>query len=192
MNSQEQNKFKELISVISETYGEEFTQAKLKLWWNLFKPYSIVTFEQALYSHIACPDTGMFAPKPANITKFINGTTKQAERLIEDRAEMAWQVIEGEISRVGSYGTLKMEDKQALAAVQAIGGWQKLCATQTDKMAWTHKEFVAAYQNFERTPIEALPNKLPGRVHLVNHKKQQPESAFIKGLQDFRNRIGKE
>ena len=123
MNNQDQeNKFKELITVMSETYGEEFTPAKVKLWWNLFKPHSIEVFEQALYAHIACQDAGMFPPKPANFNKFINGTTKENEQLVQDRAEMAWACIEREISRIGSYGTLELEDKQAIAAVKSIVG----------------------------------------------------------------------
>uniref|UniRef100_UPI0035C756C8 hypothetical protein n=1 Tax=Marinobacter sp. TaxID=50741 RepID=UPI0035C756C8 len=121
MISQDQNKFKELITVMSETYGEEFTPAKLKLWWNLFKPHSIETFEQALYAHIACPDAGMFSPKPANLMKFINGTSKEQQQLVEDRAEIAWACIEREISRIGSYGTLERTRRCSRSATVASG-----------------------------------------------------------------------
>ena len=76
MNNEDQQKFKELISLISETYKEEFSGNTIKMWWSLFKPRTIEVFESAVYAHISCPDTGMFTPKPANIMKFINGTTK--------------------------------------------------------------------------------------------------------------------
>ena len=191
MNKTDDNKFKEIITAINVTYGEDFTQPQVLLWWNLFKPYRIEDFERAVYQHISDPDSGMFSPKPANIMKFITGTAKQNEQAIEDKAELAWHVITGEIRRIGSYGTLKMEDKQALAAVQAIGGWKHLCGLSSDKMTWAHKEFIAAYQNYERTDLAALPDKLPGRIHLENHKRdQQGPSEFMQGLRDYRNRKG--
>ena len=175
MTENDGNKFKKLITAINVTYGEEFTQPQTLLWWNMFKPYPIEAFEQAVYQHMADPDQGMFSPKPANIMKFITGTTKQNEQAIEDKAELAWHVIEGEIRRIGSYGSLKMEDKQALAAVQALGGWKHLCSLTSDQMVWAHKEFVSAYQNYERTPAHALPEKLPGRVAWENHKAEQSQ-----------------
>lgn len=192
MNSQDQNKFKELITVMSETYGEEFTPAKVKLWWNLFKPHSIEVFEQALYTHIACPDAGMFSPKPANLMKFINGTTKENEQLVEDRAEMAWACIELEISRIGSYGTLELEDKQAIAAVKSIGGWRQLCMSTYDQLVWKKKEFMSAYDTYERTPLEHLPNKLPGLIELSEHKQEQQQGmkSLMDGLDNYRNRKG--
>lgn len=192
MNSNDQTRFKELVTSIADTYSKEFTPTELKLWWNMFKPYSIEAFEQAVYQHIACPDSGMFAPKPADIMKFITGTTKQNEQAIEDKAELAWQVIEGEIRRIGSYGSLKMEDKQALAAVQALGGWKHLCSLTNDQMVWAHKEFVSTYQNYERTPVEALPDKLPGRVALENHKAEQSQGLkhITDGIQAYRNKNG--
>ena len=192
MTENDGNKFKELITAINVTYGEEFTQPQTLLWWNMFKPYPIEAFEQAVYQHMADPDQGMFSPKPANIMKFITGTTKQNEQAIEDKAELAWHVIEGEIRRIGSYGSLKMEDKQALAAVQALGGWKHLCTLTNDQMVWAHKEFISVYQNYERTPVEALPDKLPGRVALENHKAEQSQGLkhITDGIQNYRNRKG--
>lgn len=192
MNSQDQNKFKELITVMSETYCEEFTPAKVKLWWNLFKPHSIGEFEQALYAHIACADAGMFSPKPANLMKFINGTTKENEQLAEDRAEMAWACIEREISRIGSYGTLELEDKQAIAAVKAIGGWRQLCMSTYDQLVWKKKEFMRAYDTYERTPLEHLPSKLPSLIELSEHKQEQQQGmkSLMDGLESYRNRVG--
>jgi len=48
----------------------------------------------------------MFSPKPANITKMIQGTTKQNEQNIESEAELAWTSILNAIRGVGSYGSL--------------------------------------------------------------------------------------
>lgn len=187
MTENDSNKFKELIAAINETYGEQFSQAQTLLWWNMFKPHSIQVFEQAIYQHMACPDAGMFTPKPANLMKFINGTSKQNEQALDDKAEIAWHVIEGEIRRIGSHTTLIMEDKQALAAVQAIGGWKKICGLTISELTWAHKEFAAAYKNYERTDINLLPDKLPGRIFLENNKRDQ--SSGMKSLAQAINNI---
>jgi hypothetical protein len=191
MQKHEEVEFKETLIGLGEYYGKEITESLTKIYWYDLKPLSIDQFKQAASAHRMNADNGQFFPKTADLMRQINGTTKQLEQAIEDKAEIAWHVIEGEIRRVGSWGTLKMEDRQALAAVQAIGGWKKLCGLSMDKMTWAHKEFIAAYQNYERADLAALPNKLPGRIHLENHKKNQHvPSEFMAGLENYRNRKG--
>jgi len=194
MNQNDGNKFRELITAINVTYGEDFTEPQVLLWWNLFKPHSIEVFEKAVYQHMACPDAGMFSPKPANLMKFITGTSKQNEQALDDKAEVAWHVIEGEIRRIGSYGSLKMEDKQALAAVKAFGGWKKLCGLTMDKMTWAHKEFVAAYKNYERTDVNLLPSKLPGLIELDKHKREKSSGmqSLADGVNKYREKLDHE
>ena len=183
MNSEEQDKFKEIIAAISETYKEEFTPAMTKLWWRIFKNQPIEVFERAVYAHISCEDDGMFFPKPANIMRVINGTTKDNERLIKDRAEIAWACIEREIARIGGHGGLELEDKQALAAVKAIGGWGRLCSCTYDQLTWKKKELVSAYDTYERTDLAELPSKLPGLTEMRQHKKDhQSVQAFLPGI----------
>lgn len=194
MNSQDQNKFKELITVISETYGEEFNPSKVKLWWNLFKPYSIEVFEKALYAHIACPDAGMFSPKPANLMKIINGTTKEHEQAIKDKSTLAWAAIMRDISRVGPYGNLQLEDKKALAAVESIGGWQMLCSKTYDELNWIEKQFKEAYDMYERTPDSDLPKQLKGIVSsqqqgLPNHTASNDTVQALNPPEEIKRRL---
>jgi len=190
MNSNDQNKFKEITLMITETYGDQFTGTKLKLWWNMFKPYSMEDFESAVYKHLTCPDAGMFSPKPANIMKFIVGNSNKNEQAVDDKANHSWHVIQEEVKRIGSYGTLKLEDKQALAAVKAVGGWKYICSLESSKLTWVHKEFIAAYKNYERTPLEALPDNLPGRIDLHNHKKDQQNGiqSIKQGIDNYMNK----
>ena len=125
-------------------------------------------------AHMQNPDSGQFFPKPADLIKQMTGTTKQQDAAIEDRAAIAWACIERDIRRIGSYGTLKLEDKQALATVKAMGGWQSICQTETSKMEWKRKEFIRMYETFERMPLEALPSSLPGRIEMSEVKQAGP------------------
>jgi len=43
-------------------------------------------------------------------------------------------------------------------------------------MTWKKKEFISMYETYSRTPIEMLPSSLPGRIGLVEHKREENES----------------
>lgn len=190
MNQQDDQKFKETMVGLGEVYDKTLTQTLLKLYWATLKQYSIEEVVNAISNHVSNPDNGQFFPKPADIIKQITGTTKQIEQSIQDRAELAWSIVEAEISRTGAYRALKLEDKLALATVKAIGGWSKLCQTNTDKLPFVRKEFISTYKNLETTPIEALPNKLPGLTELNQHK--QAESKHIaKSLNPVKFKLSK-
>lgn len=166
--------FRELMMVAGEMYGREISKELLRMYFAALNALTIQQAEQAMMAHMKNPDSGQFFPKPADLIKQMIGTTKQQDAAIEDRAAIAWACIERDIRRIGSYGTLKLEDKQALATVKAMGGWQSICQTETSKMEWKRKEFIRMYEAFERTPIEALPSSLPGRVELSEVKRAGP------------------
>lgn len=190
MIDQDKKKFAEVLTIAAEATGFQMSDSTYKTYWAILNRLSIEDFELAISKHLLDPNDGMFFPKPANIMKQLEGTTKQKEQSLESRAEIAWQTVEGEISRIGSYGALELEDCLALASVRAMGGWKYLCSLTMDKMTWARKEFISSYKNYENTPLEALPNKLPGRIDIENAKKNgsgqgiHGVSDLIKKLQD--------
>ncbi len=95
---------------------------------------------------------------------------------------LAWAQVVREMRVNGSYGSLKLDDKQAVAAVKSLGSWQQLCSSTEKELVWKKKEFISLYETYEKTPLELLPSSLPGRVALVEHKKEQ--SAGMKNLID--------
>ena len=107
------------------------------------------------------PVDGKFFPKPANIIKYL----KPKELSPEEKAELAWAQIEREIRRTGSWGKLKLDDKQALAALKSFTTWKGLCSMDVSKLTWAKKEFMSMYSTYEKTPLEMLPSSLPGRVN---------------------------
>tara|TARA_R110002073_G_scaffold614_4_gene4907 strand:+ start:2274 stop:2858 length:585 start_codon:yes stop_codon:yes gene_type:complete len=185
-------RFGNLMGQLSVNYRKELTEADIANFKLVCDRFGIDSFEHAVHSHMFDADQGQYFPNIASITKHITGTTKQNEQQLEDKADMAWLTITGEIKRVGSYGSLKMEDKQALAAVKSLGGWKFICSKTEAELVWLHKEFIATYKNFENTPVEALPDKLPGRVALENHKAEQSQGLkhITDGIQNYRNKKG--
>ena len=174
MKNEDKRAFFDLMMAAGEVYGREVTQPMAAIYFSALANVSIEQVQEAMMAHMQNPDSGQFFPKPADLIKQMTGTTKQQDAAIEDRAAIAWACIERDIRRIGSYGTLKLDDKQALATVKAMGGWQSICQTETAKMEWKRKEFIRMYETFERTPLEALPSSLPGRIELSEAKAAGP------------------
>lgn len=174
MQEQDKSAFRDMMMAAGEVYGREITKPLLQMYFAALAHVGIEQVQAAMMAHMQNPDSGQFFPKPADLIKQMTGTTKQQDAAIEDKAAIAWACIERDIRRIGSYGTLKLDDKQALATVKAMGGWQSICQTETSKMEWKRKEFIRMYEAFERTPLEALPSSLPGRVELSEVKRAGP------------------
>lgn len=174
MKNEDKRAFFDLMMAAGEVYGREVTQPMAAIYFSALANVSIEQVQEAMMAHMQNPDSGQFFPKPADLIKQMTGTTKQQDAAIEDLAAIAWACIERDIRRIGSYGTLKLDDKQALATVKAMGGWQSICQTETSKMEWKRKEFIRMYETFERMPLEALPSSLPGRVELSEVKRSGP------------------
>ena len=182
MQEQDKAAFRDMMMAAGEVYGREITKPLLQMYFAALSQFGMDQVQGAMMAHMQNPDSGQFFPKPADFIRQMSGASKQQEAAIEDKASMAWACIERDIRRIGSYGTLKMDDKQALAAVKAIGGWQSLCQTETSKMEWKRKEFIRMYETFERTPLDALPASLPGRIEMSEKKAQGPISLDILAL----------
>lgn len=174
MQDQDKSAFRDMMMAAGEVYGREITKPLLQMYFAALAQVGVEQVQAAMMAHMQNPDSGQFFPKPADLIKQMTGTTKQQDAAIEDRAAVAWACIERDIRRIGSYGTLKLDDKQALATVKAMGGWQSICQTEASKMEWKRKEFIRMYEAFERTPLEALPSSLPGRVELSEVKRSGP------------------
>lgn len=189
MQDQDKAEFRDMMMAAGEVYGREITKPLLQMYFAALSQFGMDQVQGAMMAHMQNPDSGQFFPKPADFIRQMSGTSKQQEAAIEDKASMAWACIERDIRRIGSYGTLKMDDKQALAAVKAIGGWQSLCQTETSKMEWKRKEFIRMYETFERTPLDALPASLPGRIEMSEKKAQGPISLdrLALGVAKWRN-----
>jgi len=184
MQKHEEDEFKEVMIGLGEYYTKEITDALTKIYWYDLKPLTIDQFKFAASQHRLNPDNGQFFPKSADIVKIFTGNSKQQEQVLDDTAQMQWLVILSEIRKTGSWGNLKIEDQQAMAAVKSLGGWKFICSQTQAQLVWLNKEFVAAYKNFERTPIEALPNKLAGRFEIENHKQNKTPSVEFSRIQE--------
>jgi len=160
--------FKMLMVGIGELYNKEITKPLMRIYFSALTNHSLVDVENGINAHTMDAKHGSFFPKPADIVRHLQTSAISTE----EKAELAWAQVIGKIRSTGSYGTLKLDDKQAIAAVKALGSWQQLCSSTETEMTWKKKEFISMYETYERTPVELLPSSLPGIIGLVEHKKE--------------------
>jgi len=186
MDDSDKREFQEIVLATAELYSTvkkiEVTPIMLKLFFSSLKDFDIKQVSYGFEQHLSDPVDGKFFPKPANIIKHL----QTGDISTEDKAMLAWSQVIREIRRIGSYGTLKLDDKQALAAVKALGSWSQLCNSTEQEMTWKKKEFLSVYETYEKTPVELLPSSLPGRVALVEHKEES--SKCMKNILDGINK----
>lgn len=186
MLDSDKNEFKVLMVGIGELYNKEITKPLMRIYFSALTNYSLQDIENGINAHTMDSKHGSFFPKPADIVRHL----QTDEMSTENKAELAWAQVIREIRRTGSYGTLKLDDKQAVAAVKALGSWQQLCNSTEKEMTWKKKEFISIYETYEKTPVEMLPSSLPGRFDLVEHKKESSESMkrIMDGIKNHREK----
>lgn len=147
-------------------------EGALLLYFRALRDYSLQQVEWAVDQHLRDIDRGSFFPVPADLIRHLRKNEPQLPSP-EERADNAWAEVEDAIQKIGSYRTLELEDKVALATIKHVGGWKKLCSSTHNELVWLRKQFLEAYECYERTPVEALPNSLPGLADLRQRKTQR-------------------
>ena len=187
MDDSNKKDFAVLFYGTGELYDKAVTKNLLQLYFNALKTFSMDEITSGVNAHMMDSKHGSFFPKPADIVRHL----QTGDISTENKAELAWAQVVREIRVTGSYGSLKLDDKQALASVKALGSWKQLCSSSVDEMTWKKKEFMSMYETYEKTPLEMLPSSLPGRIALVEHKKEQSDSMknILDGVSNYRKQL---
>ncbi len=191
MQTEDRTRFASAIHGTFEIYSvKQVSEQIMDIWWATLKPYDIADVCRALTKHISDPERGQYAPKPADVIRFLACGEKEQLENLKGKAEMQWLRVLQAIKGCGAHRTPKFKDPVTAAVVTSIGGWPFLCAKDQDQLNWTQKEFVATYLEFEKRPLNELPNNVAGLADLQAHKLENKAAfeKFEKGLEDFRAR----
>ena len=91
-------------------------------------------------------------PQVAEIIQYAIHTT---ENELDDRIVLAKQMLKNTIVRYGSYGSVEFEDKSIHAVIDALDGWQKLCAMNSDELEkFLTFEFGKIYKAYARNKYQ--------------------------------------
>ena len=191
MQAEDRSRFASAIHGTFEIYSTKpVSEQLMDIWWATLKPYDIADVCRALTKHISDPERGQFQPKPADVIRFLACGEKEQLENLKTKAEMQWLNVTKAITSCGAYRTPTFKDPLTTATISALGGWPFICGKTTQQLDFLQKQFVSTYVDFEKSPLEALPNHIAG-IEDIQRSKAEKASAFAnleKGLEDFRAR----
>ena len=177
--------FSRVLNSVSALYRVDLSPDVVELWWNVLADFDIAAIRQALTKHLRNPETGQFMPKPADVIRFMSGTT-------QDSALMAWAKVYKAVRLQGSWTDVTFDDPTTHAVLRDMGGWIKLCQMLETDVPFRAKEFENRYRAYAR--LQELPATTPkvliGRATLHNQahgygEPAQPNVALTDQSGDF-------
>ena len=170
MNDNNRVEFQEVWTATYAMYRQRVSDSMLDLAFGALAPYSIEDVRKGITAHIRNPDTGQFPPKPADVIKHVSGNSQSA-------GGEAWAKVDRAIRCVGNYRSVVFDDPKIHAAIERLGGWQKVSMTDEKEYPFLRNNFQKLYQGFTVQPPESFPRKLIGTCE---HENSQ-HSGFKRG-----------
>lgn len=166
MNDNNRVEFQEVWTATYAMYRRRVSDSMLDLAFGALAPYSIEDVRRGITAHIRNPDTGQFPPKPADVIKHVSGNSQSA-------GGEAWAKLDRAIRCVGNYRSVVLDDPRIHAAVERLGGWQKVALTSEQEYPFLRNNFLKLYQGFTVHPPETYPRKLIGTCEHENSTRDE-------------------
>ena len=141
MQFSEKNDFMQLLRDVMDFYKQDLSTFALSVWWDACKNFDYDQVKSALTKHVMDAERGVFPPKPADLVRKLEGTTT-------DRAAMAWGKAYEAMQRVGAYTDVVFDDPAIHAAIDDLGGWQKVCRTEGKELGFMQHRFGESYKAY--------------------------------------------
>lgn len=170
MTPNDRPQFAELWVAAYAVYGKQVSDAMLDVVFSALSSYSLQDIRTGLSGHIKNPDSGQFAPKPADVIKHVSGNSQSA-------AGAAWAKVDYAVRCVGNYRSVVFDDPKIHAAIERLGGWVKVSMTENSEYPFLQNHFLKLYQGFTVQPPETFPRKLLGTCEHQN----SAASGFLRG-----------
>ncbi len=164
MTPDQQKRFSEVLAGVHDFYGKDMSKFAASVWLQACETLDVEQVTRALSAHLMDPDRGQFMPKPADIVRQIQGTSS-------DRSLIAWGKVLDAAQRVGAYQSVCFDDPVIHGAVEDLGGWMKLCRSETNDLGYIQKRFCDAYKAYAGRADMTFPSMLPGEHAITNSLK---------------------
>ena len=132
------------LTAAAEMYDKPVSEAAMEVWWNLLKPFPKDAVDRAFKAHLADPDTGTFFPKPADIIRRITAGS-------EAQAYTAWLKVMRAIKEHGASESVAFDDPLIHVAIDAAGGWIRLCMTHERDLERVRADFIRVHTAYRQT-----------------------------------------
>lgn len=170
MTNNDREEFARVWAAAWTMYGKEATAQVIAMVFNALASYSIEDVRRGLSAHMSNPDSGQYAPKPADVIKHISGNSQSA-------SGEAWAKVDRAIRCVGPWRSVVFDDPKIHAAIERLGGWQRVANTEGGEYPFLEHKFKALYQGFTVQLPETYPRKLIG----VSEQENGHKGAFERG-----------
>lgn len=130
-----------LVATLTGVYGfyeRELTEFHFGVWNRALEGFELDAITAAFDAHMMDPESGKWLPKPADITKVLQGTRAE-------RSAVAWGLVLQAIQRVGAYATVAFEDPVIHCVIEDLGGWPTVCRVQIDELPFLEARFHKSY-----------------------------------------------
>lgn len=141
MRTDELSDFADLLAGVMDLYGKPISEFATTVWWEAMRPYDLPAVRLAFSRHVQNPDSGQFAPKPADVIRMLGGTT-------QDSALRAWAKIDKTVRHVGPYASVAFDDPLIHRVLHDMGGWVGLSSKSEDEWPFVAKEFENRYRGY--------------------------------------------
>lgn len=143
---QDRLEFGKRMVALADVLGAQMSEAKLCLYEEVLNRFN----DEQLFAAISrAASTLRFFPKPVELIELIEGKK-------EDQAALAWEVLLDTMQHVGAYKSILFEDGRIARVVRSMGGWEKVCHSETKQLQFQRNEFIKTFRE--------LPNDSPAEV----------------------------
>lgn len=172
-----------LITGVMSFYKQDVSKFAMDVWQQVCQRYEVEQVRKAFTAHTMDAERGHFPPKPADLVRALEGTAT-------DRAMLAWGKALEAVSAVGSYSDVVFDDPAIHAVVEDLGGWPKLCRTETADLSYTQHRFCEAYRAYAHKGSFEYPRALRGARspdhEFARHGLPVPKPAVVGNIEAAR------
>ena len=162
MNTPNLPEFTKLMTGLCLLYNKPANEILIELYWRALEPFEFPLVKAALLVHLNNPDTGQFMPKPADVVRYLQGSS-------QTQALKAWTKVAQAIRSVGGYTSVVFDDALIHAVIEDMGGWIALCQTLLKDFPFRAHEFAKRYAAYVLHPPLRHPRQLLGLEEQQNH-----------------------
>lgn len=176
MTENERKDFFVLLADVHAFYSRDFSEFSGEIWWNALRCFDLAAVHEAFSRHCVNPDTGQYAPKPADIVRMLGGSS-------QDSALVAWAKVDRAVRQVGLYQSVVFDDQLIHRVLHDMGGWIPLGKKTEKDWPFVAKEFETRYRGYRiRSEVPEYPSVLVGEAEAQNrHNGQESKPPILVG-----------
>lgn len=155
MKSTDAQNFALLIAGVYAYHRQPCSDALVGMYWRGCQRWDYEQVVKAVDRLTNDAEAGKFPPKIGDITRVLEGTHT-------DRSQLAWGKALEAMSSVGAYTDVIFDDPAIHACIEDLGGWPKVCRTETKELSYLQHRFCQSHQAYTGRGTFEYPRRLGG------------------------------